>query len=66
MRLCKRAPATVFLATAAFTALGPQAMAAPMLWEASKMPTAVVVHSASATAHDSGTATMLCGSPCYQ
>jgi hypothetical protein len=41
MHLRKRALALVFVATAAFTALGSQAMAAPMPWETSKTPTAV-------------------------
>jgi hypothetical protein len=65
MRLCKRALVTVFLASAAFTALGAQAMAAPMPWETSKVPSAVV-HTASATVHDRGTVTTLCAAGCYQ
>jgi hypothetical protein len=55
----------VFAATAAFTALAPQAMAAPMPWETSKTPTAVTHVTASPTAAG-GTVTVLCGNPCYQ
>lgn len=65
MRLRKRALAVVFVATAAFTALGPQAMAAPMPWETSRTP-AAVTHSTSAAVRESGTVTVLCGPPCYQ
>jgi hypothetical protein len=59
------APAVVFVATAAITALGPQAVAAPMPWETSKTPTAVTHHPSTA-AGERGTVTVLCGSPCYQ
>ena len=65
MRLRTRAVAAVFAATAAFTALAPQAMAAPMPWETSKTPTAVTHVTASPTAAG-GTVTVLCGNPCYQ
>jgi len=65
MHLCARALAVVFVATAAFTALGSQAMAAPMPWETSKPP-AAVAHHTSTTAGKSGTVTVLCGTPCYQ
>ncbi|MEU9384126.1 hypothetical protein AB0D38_25500 [Streptomyces sp. NPDC048279] len=40
----------MFVAAAACAALAPQAMAAPMPWETGNTPTA----------------TVLCGSPCYQ
>jgi hypothetical protein len=65
MHLRKRALAVAFVATAAFTALGSPAMAAPMPWETSKNPTAVDHHS-STTAGKSGTVTVLCAPPCYQ
>ncbi|MFE7168406.1 hypothetical protein [Streptomyces sp. NPDC057616] len=65
MRLHRRAVAAVFLTTAVLTALGPQAVAAPMPWETSKTPTAVTHATASPTAAG-GTVTVLCGSPCYQ
>ncbi|MFJ4633445.1 hypothetical protein [Streptomyces sp. NPDC088847] len=65
MHVRKRALAVVFVATAAFVALGPQAMAAPMPWETSKTPTAVT-HNTSMAASDSSTVTVLCGPPCYQ
>ncbi|MCG8970395.1 hypothetical protein [Streptomyces sp. CL12-4] len=55
----------MFVATAAITALGPQAVAAPMPWETSKAPTAVTHHPSTA-AGERGTVTVLCGSPCYQ
>jgi hypothetical protein len=61
----KRAVAAVFVATAAFTALAPQAIAAPMPWETSKTPTAPTHHTAVTTA-GGGTVTVLCGNPCYQ
>ncbi|MFE7076919.1 hypothetical protein ACFU96_43205 [Streptomyces sp. NPDC057620] len=63
MRLRKRAVAAVFVTTAAFIALAPQAMAAPMPWETSKTPTH---HVPATAANGSGTLTVLCGSPCYQ
>ena len=65
MQLRKRALAVVFVATAVFTALAPQAVAAPMPWETSRTPTAVT-HGTSAAARESGTVTVLCGTPCYQ
>ncbi|MFF5303488.1 hypothetical protein ACFY5F_29445 [Streptomyces sp. NPDC013161] len=66
MRLRKRAIAAVFVTTAAFTAITPQAMAAPMPWETSKTPTATT-HDASSTAtSESGTVSALCGAPCYE
>ncbi|MET9010209.1 hypothetical protein ABZX74_04585 [Streptomyces olivaceoviridis] len=64
MRLCKRTLAFTFVATVAVTALGPQAMAAPMPWETGKTPTAVR-HGIS-PAHESGTVTVRCAPPCYQ
>ncbi|MGW0412094.1 hypothetical protein ACWERI_27295 [Streptomyces collinus] len=66
MRLHKRAIAAVFMSTAVFTALAPQAMAAPMPWETSKTPTTTAHHRPSTAAGDSGTVTVLCGPPCYQ
>ncbi|WP_121714561.1 hypothetical protein [Streptomyces sp. E5N91] len=66
MRLRKRAIAAVFMSTAVFTALAPQAMAAPMPWETSKTPTPTTHHVPSTAAGDSGTVTVLCGAPCYQ
>ncbi|MFG2731607.1 hypothetical protein [Streptomyces canus] len=65
MHLRKRALAVVFVATAAFAALGPQAMAAPMPWETSKTP-AAATHSTSTAAGESGTVTVLCGAPCFE
>ncbi|UXX98090.1 hypothetical protein N7U49_48265 (plasmid) [Streptomyces sp. AD2-2] len=64
MHVRKRALAVVFVATAAFAALGPQAMAAPMPWETSKTPT-VVTHDTS-TAASGSTVTVLCGAPCFE
>ncbi|MFE3167832.1 hypothetical protein [Streptomyces sp. NPDC059224] len=66
MRLRRRAVAAVFVATAAFTALAPQAVAAPMPWETSKTPAATTQCTASPAASESGTVTVLCGPPCYQ
>ncbi|MFS8201819.1 hypothetical protein ACLVWQ_24375 [Streptomyces sp. CWNU-52B] len=65
MRLRKRAIAAVFVATAAFTALAPQAMAAPMPWETSKTPAATAHQTASAAA-DETAFTVLCVGGCYQ
>ncbi len=66
MRLRKRAVAAVFMATAAFTSLAPQAMAAPMPWETSTTPTTTTHITTATAASDSGTVTVLCGNPCYQ
>ncbi|MFD6290676.1 hypothetical protein [Streptomyces sp. NPDC060205] len=66
MRLRKRAVAAVFVTTAAFTALAPQATAAPMPWETSKTPTTTIHHAPATPADGSGTLTVLCGPPCYQ
>ncbi|MFH9090859.1 hypothetical protein [Streptomyces sp. NPDC017673] len=66
MRLRKRAVAAVLMSTAVFTALAPQAMAAPMPWETSNSPTATTHHLPSATAGDSGTVTVLCSGSCYE
>ncbi|MET9908547.1 hypothetical protein ABZZ74_17310 [Streptomyces sp. NPDC006476] len=63
MRLRKRVIAAVLMTTAVFTALAPQAMAAPMPWETSKTPTH---HIPSTRATDSGTVTVLCVGGCYQ
>ncbi|MER7929658.1 hypothetical protein ABTY96_42075 [Streptomyces sp. NPDC096057] len=65
MHVRKRALAVVFVATAAFAALGPQAMAAPMPWETSKTPTAVT-HNTSTAASASSAVTVLCGAPCFE
>ncbi|MFI1508161.1 hypothetical protein [Streptomyces sp. NPDC020597] len=54
------------MATAAFTSLASQAMAAPMPWETSNTPTTTTQITASTAASDHGTATVLCGTPCYQ
>ncbi|MGY4928514.1 hypothetical protein [Streptomyces sp. 900105755] len=66
MRLRKRAIAAMFMSTAVFTALAPQAMAAPMPWETSKTPAITTHHIPSTAVSDSGTVTVLCGPPCYQ
>ncbi|MET7434641.1 MULTISPECIES: hypothetical protein [Streptomyces] len=66
MRLRKRATAAVLMSTAVFTALAPQAMAAPMPWETSKTTTATTHHVPSTTAGDSGTVTVLCSASCYE
>lgn len=63
MRLRKRAVAAVFVATAAFTSLASQAMAAPMPWETSKTPTSTTHHTASTAVGASGTVTVLSGPP---
>jgi hypothetical protein len=66
MRLRKRAVAAVFVTTAAFTAIAPQAMAVPMPWETSKTP-AATTHGTNPTATgEHGTATVLCTGGCYQ
>jgi hypothetical protein len=66
MRLRKRAIAAMFMSTAVFTALAPQAMAAPMPWETSKAPTTATHNAPSTVSSDSGTVTVLCAPPCYQ
>ncbi|MEU5770326.1 hypothetical protein ABZ782_30885 [Streptomyces asoensis] len=66
MPLRKRAMAAVFISTAVFTALAPQAMAAPMPWETSKTPTTIAHHVPSTAAGDIGAVTVLCAPPCYQ
>ncbi|MEV6051867.1 hypothetical protein [Streptomyces sp. NPDC052107] len=66
MRLRKRAVAAVFVATAAFTALASQAVAAPMPCETSKTPTVTTHDTTSTPAGGTGTVTVLCGTPCYQ
>ncbi|MER6432114.1 hypothetical protein ABT272_30985 [Streptomyces sp900105245] len=64
MPLLKRGFATAFLAAIAFSALAPQALAAPTPWETSKTST-ITTHHTPATA--AGTrVTRLCGTPCYQ
>ncbi|MEV7145371.1 hypothetical protein AB0O05_02575 [Streptomyces sp. NPDC093084] len=54
------------MTTAAFTAIAPQAMAAPMPWETSKTPTTPTHHVPSTAAGGSGTVTVLCSGGCYQ
>jgi hypothetical protein len=65
MHLRKRALVVMFVATAAFTGLAPQAIAAPMPWETSKTP-AAVTHPTSTAASESGTVTVLCSGSCYE
>ncbi|MER6433376.1 hypothetical protein ABT272_37470 [Streptomyces sp900105245] len=64
MPLRKRAFAITFLATIAFTALAPQALAAPMPWETSKTPTITTHHTPSTAA--GARVTPRCAPPCYQ
>ncbi|MFF6807793.1 hypothetical protein [Streptomyces sp. NPDC012616] len=64
MHLCKRALVPLFVAAAAFTAVGSQAIAAPMPWETSKAPGAVT-HSTPSVG-ESGAVTVLCVGGCYQ
>jgi hypothetical protein len=66
MRLHKRAVAAVFVATIALTAPATQAVAAPMPWETSKLPTATDHRVSSTVAGVSGTVTVLCVGGCYQ
>jgi hypothetical protein len=66
MRLRKRAVAAVFVTTAVFTAIAPQAVAAPMPWETSKTPAATHHHASSTATGESGTVTVLCVGGCYQ
>ncbi|MFB8273184.1 hypothetical protein ACFC96_42280 [Streptomyces sp. NPDC055955] len=54
------------MSAAAFTALAPQAMAAPMPWETSKSPATATHHSPATTPEERAAVTVLCGSPCYQ
>ncbi|NUP44201.1 MAG: hypothetical protein HOY76_46040 [Streptomyces sp.] len=66
MRLRKRAVTAVCVATTAFAALAPQAIAAPMPWETSKTPTTTTHNTTSTAAGDSGTVTVLCSGSCYE
>ncbi|WP_030987283.1 hypothetical protein [Streptomyces sp. NRRL WC-3744] len=67
MRLRKRATAAMLMSTAVFTALAPQAMAAPMPWETSKTTTHHVPSTtASDSDSDSDTVTVLCSASCYE
>ncbi|MET7694579.1 hypothetical protein ABZT06_42830 [Streptomyces sp. NPDC005483] len=66
MHLRKRAIVAVFMTTAAFTVLAPQAVAAPMPWETSKTPTITTHHVPSTATSESGTVTVLCVGGCYQ
>ncbi|MEU9331145.1 hypothetical protein AB0D91_46830 [Streptomyces canus] len=66
-RLRKRAIAAVFMSTAVFTAIAPQAMAAtPMPWDTSKTPAATTHDTSSAATSHNGTVTVLCAAGCYQ
>ncbi|MGY6021652.1 hypothetical protein [Streptomyces spinosirectus] len=66
MPLRQRAAAAVFVTTATFIALAPQAMAAPMPWETSKTPAAITHHTTSPATGGSNTVTALCGAPCFE
>ncbi|MFD8306890.1 hypothetical protein ACFV29_31790 [Streptomyces sp. NPDC059690] len=66
MRLHKRAVAAVFVAAIALAAPAAQAVAAPMPWETSRLPTARDHHVSSTAAGGSGTVTVLCTGGCYQ
>jgi hypothetical protein len=66
MRLRKCAVAAVFVATAALTALAPQAMAAPMPWETSRTPATTTPATPSAAAGEGGTVIVMCVGGCYQ
>ncbi|MYW44149.1 hypothetical protein [Streptomyces sp. SID161] len=66
MRLLERAVAAVFVVTAAFASLAPQATAAPMPWETSTTPATATHITTSTAADDSGTVTVLCGAPCFE
>jgi hypothetical protein len=61
MNLRKRATTVVFLAATVLGGLSAPAMAAPMPWETSKVPSVP----AAADGHH-GTVTVRCGPPCYQ
>ncbi|MHC5908217.1 hypothetical protein ACVNF4_30690 [Streptomyces sp. S6] len=63
MRLSRLTAAAVFVATAALTAPAAQAVAAPMPWETSKVPTAAAHPVSLSTA---GTITIQCVGGCYQ
>ncbi|MFG2434048.1 hypothetical protein [Streptomyces sp. NPDC048508] len=67
MRLRQRGLAAVFVAAAAFTAVGRQAVAVPMPWETSWVPAVVPQGDRPAAGVDGpGRVTPLCGNPCYQ
>ncbi|MFE9808262.1 hypothetical protein ACFYRN_33105 [Streptomyces sp. NPDC005227] len=67
MRVRKRGIAAVFVVAAAFTAVGPRAVAVPMPWETSRVPAvAPQGDRPAATVDGTGGATPLCGNPCYQ
>ena len=66
MRLRRGAVAAAFVAIAAFTSLAPQAVAAPMPWETSNIPTATIYDVTFPAVGDSGTVTALCDPPCCQ
>ncbi|MFJ2239262.1 hypothetical protein [Streptomyces sp. NPDC087859] len=66
MRLRKRAVAAVFVTTAAFTAIAPQAVAVHMPWETSRTPAATTTDTNSTVTGESGTVTVLCTGGCYQ
>ncbi|MFD6494270.1 hypothetical protein ACFV99_20995 [Streptomyces sp. NPDC059944] len=64
MRVRKRGIAAVFVIAAAFTAVGPRAVAVPTPWETSRVP-AVAPQEDRAAASTTEVGVM-CGSPCYQ
>ncbi|MFE2827344.1 hypothetical protein [Streptomyces sp. NPDC059271] len=67
MRLRKRGLAAVFVAAAAFTAVGPRAVAVPMPRETSRVPAVAPQGDRPAAGVDgAGRVTPLCGNPCYQ
>ncbi|MFF1306149.1 hypothetical protein [Streptomyces sp. NPDC058307] len=66
MRLRKYAIAAVFMSTAVFTAIAPQAMAAPIPLETTTTPAATTHDTGSTATHESGTVTVLCANGCYQ
>ncbi|MGW3108474.1 hypothetical protein [Streptomyces sp. NPDC001100] len=66
MRLRKRAIGAVFVTAAAFTAIAPQAMAAPMPWDTGKTPAATTHDTNSTATSKSGTVTVLCSASCYE
>lgn len=66
MRLRNRAIAAMFMSTAVFTAIAPQAMAAPRALETSKTPAATTHNTSSTATRESGTVTVVCVGGCYQ
>ncbi|ANB04449.1 hypothetical protein SAM40697_0487 [Streptomyces ambofaciens] len=66
MRQCKRVVAAVFMTTAAFSALVPQAVAASMPWETGGRSAATTHHVVPAAAGDGGIVGLLCAGGCPQ